>query len=319
MKQPLWTTIIRTRGSGNHTLEETIGSVINQTYPKKSIILVIHDPKGQNAPAIRKLVTKLNREISITLLHGDPKKKRGNPINVGLDFARKHTKPQFASILDDDDIFYPEMGEVLIGRMLEEKANFAYGNTIISRRTPYRDGFAEIGKGKGYGEPFNPVRLVAENYLHLSSVIFSPRQFPDANIHEDMDLWEDWYLLLSLLFSGKLKPVYVNSTVSEYRIIGQQDSNSFHRFSRKEIERNYGIIKDLSKNQSLTISYQDVFRIYPELALIAPEPNDSDIQKLLNTIKAYEDIARRKLVKFYLAAAKRFGKLPDLQPKKKSS
>lgn len=308
MAQPLWTTIIRTNGTRDKTLTEAIRSVAVQTYQPVSIVLVISNTHKTYEKKAAATAEKLSSEIPIDICFADPRKKRGHPINVGLD----HCRAEYVSILDDDDIFYPHMGRTLIKELEKGTCNFAYGNTTISRRTAMSDGFAEISsQTHGYGEPFNPVRLVAQNYVHMSSVIFKFSDFRSIRTSEQLELWEDWYLLLGMLFSGNIKAKHVDREVSEYRIVGTENSNSFHRFPKKELLRNYTIIKNAFIKEKLTIAFDDVFRIYPELPTITDTPNQSDIQKLLDQQHYADDLLNRRFIRSYLKLCSLLHKLPE--------
>lgn len=303
----LWTTIIRTQGKRNQTLKDAILSVARQKYRPVSVIVSIQNKDSVVAKRAETFIGKINTDIPLSSFYADPAKKRGNPINVGLD----HCESEYVGILDDDDIYYPEMGSTLIPHLRDGYHNLAYGNTTLSWRTEHDDGFSEIrSQKKGFGQEFNPVRLAAENYIHPSSMIYRFKDFKDIRTHDSHVLWEDWYLLLSMLFTDKLRGVYIDKDVSEYRLIGDEQTNSFHKFSIEELKRNYEFVVNSFKDKRFSVGYQDVFKIYPEISLVTDEPNDSDIQKLLSKIQYDETLLNRRFIKLYLKLASRLGSLP---------
>lgn len=305
--QPLWTTIIRTTGNRNETLKEAILSVAAQTYRPVSVIVSIQPREEATYSVTVNYVRSITTSIPITTVRADPSKERGNPINVGLD----NCQAEYISLLDDDDILYPTMGATLIKVLQTHQFNFAYGNTIISRRTPLNQGFVEIGeKKKGFGEPFSPIRLAAENYLHPSSIIYSFKEFGKIRTHEDYVLWEDWYLYLQMLFTNKLKAIYIDHDVSEYRLVGSQDTNSFHTFPVEELKKAHIFIKKSLQNKTFSVDQEAVFKVFPEIALISEKPNDSTIQHLLDKIHYFEELQKRKCIRMYLEICQRINRIP---------
>jgi glycosyltransferase involved in cell wall biosynthesis len=294
--QPEWTIIIRTQGKRNKTLLRALKSVAAQTYTSKSVLISFHSADDEYYSNIKALARQTESELnlSIKLVRADSAQKRGHAINIALD----NCKTKYVSILDDDDNYLPNMGEDLIKALEETEANLVYGNTLV---VEHKESVADkmiLHQYKGYGEEFNPIRLVAENYIHLSGCIYDLSEFQDIRTSEEIDMWEDWYLLLEILFSNKLKGVYINSDVSKYHVVAPYTSNTFHKRGKKEIERAYQIIESAFSDRRLSIAYEDVFKVYPRQSLVFNKPNNSDIQKLRNKLQTFRRIKNRKSFQF---------------------
>jgi glycosyltransferase involved in cell wall biosynthesis len=292
-----WSVVIRTQGKRNKTLRRAINSVKKQSYESKDIIIAYQADLSEEKDRYTGVENIVSREscIDIRLVKADPNKGRGHVINVGLDACQA----EYVSILDDDDVYLPSMGEDLISVLDQRNKNLAYGNTIVVRHKDTLSDSNILGARKEYGEEFNPVRLVAENYIHLSGVIYRFSDFTKCRINEEIDMWEDWYLLLKLLFTNRLKAVYIDKEVSEYHVLGKYVSNTFHKKALSEIKKNYKTIEKDFEGENFPLFYRDVFTIYPKLSVLKEEPNKSDIQQLLNQVERFNHIKSRKSYQFF--------------------
>lgn len=229
----LWTLVIRTKGTRETGLRDALDSFTFQNYPHKFLIVVIHSADISRINKVKKTITQSVHDTPFEVYLADPKKKIGHPINVALD----HCNSTYVSFLDDDDILLPNAGSTLIAHIQKDKINFAYGKAIKKDKV---NPDKQLGS---YNSPFDPTRLVVENYIPTGSYIFEHRSFSNIRTSEEIDVLEDWFLLLKFLFSGKLKAKYYNIPVIDIRVVSENLSESFSAGSSKQIAGCYRYIK----------------------------------------------------------------------------
>lgn len=205
--------IIRTQGRDLDLLQESIGSVLMQTTHMTACV-VVHGPKALYDEVARWLDLRRHR---LVLLHAwRSARKRGYPLNVGLDYLRRNVgRYDFFCFLDDDDILYPLYAERLTWALFNSQADIVYG--LSNQRTPWLAAQpGHVAKPTGF--------LVASNFIPIhayivrtSLILHQPIRF-----REDMDYLEDWDFILALLkLSARI--AHLPEFLCEYRLI--QDGN----------------------------------------------------------------------------------------------
>lgn len=278
----LWNIIVRYHKDCIDQLADALYSIAGQSYPKIQVVLVGHTSDGKLHKKVGSLVEKFKGLLSIEHVTANPKKKRGHPLNIGLD----HCKGTYVSFLDYDDRYYPHFGELLINAIKNDSANFAFGTSIRTNQKSENDHYKTVSKTRTDHTTFNPVYFVTNNYLPINSFVFDRSVFTDIRFDENLDVLEDWDYLLQLLFSQNLKVTFVNSTVSEYYVRddntnspvydyqsnGRMPAESIH--ARKHIPAKY-------IGKTFPVLYQDAFDIYPDCNELLNTPLDkSDIGQL---------------------------------------
>ena len=288
--EELWTIIIRTRGNKSSELSQAVRSVVSQKYQSKSLIVAIHTKDPALVQETRTVLKTFQNKIPLSILLADPSKKRGHPLNIALD----HCQGRYVSFLDDDDKLLPGAGSFLISKLQKDNLNFAYGKAEINHQPDTKE------KIETYSHSFNPIRLVAENYIPIGSFIYDFSEFADIRTDETIDMWEDWYLLLSMLFSGKMRARFFDHSVLEIRTNGQRASNTLNELNLSKIRTDYNVIEKAFIRKTFPISYEDSFLIYPKLAVLQEKPNTSEIQLLRSALLYHKEITDRYAVRLYL-------------------
>lgn len=269
--------LIRTQGRRLDLLEESVNSVLQQTVPITPCI-VVHANKSALS-VVEQWAKRYGDEVHV--LHADlPGRRRGYPLNVGLDFVEKNAKRfDFFCILDDDDIYYPMFAERLTAALAISGADIAYCTT--NSRVPGQQPVSAH-------PPLPTAALVVGNFIPINAYVVRTDLLikSGARMREDIHYLEDWDFLVSLLYADA-KFTALNETLSEFRIIGdgnvehKQDPEHFEHcrkivnarggLAAKQvgIERFYRDILDFDFSARPALSPQDKAHIQAALNLIA--------------------------------------------------
>jgi len=201
---------IRTQGRRLDLLEEAVSSVLSQTL-KVVPCIIVHE-----SFIVFEKIQNWARNISahIEVLHA-PRvdRRRGYPLNVGLDYLNLNLKSfDFFCILDDDDVYYPLFAEQLWRKMTLSNADMVY--CLTNSRVP----------GEAVGPAHRPLpasALVSGNFIPINAYIVRSNFLKDSSVrfNENIHYLEDWDFLLSLLGSNA-RMVFLDEVLSEFRIIG---------------------------------------------------------------------------------------------------
>ncbi|QTA84464.1 glycosyltransferase family 2 protein [Desulfonema magnum] len=202
--------IIRTTGKRNDSLAEALQSVAFQ-HLKCLAVVVTHGTDTQILSEVDSVCKEINT-LDYVLLHAtDTHKKRGYPLNVGLDYCY-NCGFTFDAIffLDDDDIVYP---------FFTQKMRQAFDATdadVIYSASNQRH------LGSQPEEAYRPKHisyLFIENFIPINSYSVCFRSLKENNLlfDESLEYTEDWHFLLRLLEKG-LRFEALHETLSEFRM-----------------------------------------------------------------------------------------------------
>jgi len=175
---PRVTIVIRTMG--RKSLEESIASVIAQTYQPIEMLIV-------NA-AGRPLPERPPRPVPISVVGGCRPLNRPQAANVGL----RHAKGELIGFLDDDDYFEPEHVASLVETLrTSPSARVAYSGVLFV--TDDRRPFARMNR------PFDRRALLEDNFIQMGAALFC-RSLVEAGaaFDETMENFQDWDFWLQL-------------------------------------------------------------------------------------------------------------------------
>ena len=223
---------VRTQGKRMDYLLDALLSIQHQTQPLTPCVIV-HG--NHEAFAMVRAFLK-QHVIQAVLLHApDIQRRRGHPLNVGIDYLAAHQNDyDYLCFLDDDDIFYPDFAKRL-SQVLEDS-----GKDVVFIQTM---GKAIDGSIAPIHPPLPPICLVASNFIPINAYVVRADFFLEANIRfpEDMDYVEDWDILLQMLAKGAtFMPCF--ETHAEIRLIG--DGNATFKHNPEHFERCYNRLRD---------------------------------------------------------------------------
>lgn len=185
---PLVSVVVRSMD--RPTLARALASVGNQTYPQVEVVVVnargaAHSPLPPAGILPVRLV-----DLGVPL-------PRSRAANMGLQAARG----DLLVLLDDDDWFDPSHLERLVFALRQHQGSVAAYAGVRC----LHEGEGETRAGRVFDEPFDPVRLLAENYIPVHALLFrrSVLEGPEGcRFDEAFDLFEDWDFLLQLRTRG---------------------------------------------------------------------------------------------------------------------
>ena len=146
-----------------HYLSECIISILNQTYPYWEL-LIIDDESADNSYDIVNAFAEKDERIKLF-------KNKGSGIIDALQLAFKHSKGDYITRMDSDDVMLPNKLEVLLNNLI------GYGEKHIA--VGLVEYFSESGVGEGYKSYetwLNNLTKTGNNYseIYKECVIPSP-------------------------------------------------------------------------------------------------------------------------------------------------
>jgi len=245
--------IVRTKDRTD-CLSKAIKSVADQSFP--NIELVVVNDGGENIADIL-ADNKKGAIRELKYLNFEKNQGRVNAANAGLQAA----KGDFLIFLDDDDWFGNTHIEGLANSLSDEQeVSIVYSSVTCVELID--DKWVEHSI---FDYPFDPVRLLVENYIPIHSALFS-RSILDAGCRFDteFDRLEDWDFWLQA------------SAVSDFKHVKQNTA-----FYRKSQDSGFGVKQDQVEdnrfrmaiyrkwsgrwNDESLLSLMDRARSYPEL------------------------------------------------------
>lgn len=211
---PIASVLVRTMPGRAGKLKEAIASIIGQTY--QPIELVIVEDGGSTAQAFCNQLRLAERFSDVKYL---PLEKCGRCKAGNAALAAATGK--LLCFLDDDDLFYADHLEVLVGEWLSDPTLGAvYGlafqvDTEIISDEPwiYRDKLHSLI----YRQPFNRGLLWHHNYLPIQTVLFQRRLYEElGGFDPELDNLEDWNLWVRYSLKNNFR--MVKKITSLYRV-----------------------------------------------------------------------------------------------------
>ena len=182
--------IVRTQGTRPEELARALESLGHQVAPCLAVVVVHAEQAAFDQ-------VKARCGDSAAVVHaGDLKKKRGYPINRGLQYlCEQAPEIEYAFLLDDDDIVYPFFSSEVLASFATSGADVVYTG---SNR-----------KMEGYepepGFELRPsLHLLLENFIPTNSFAFRLKTLRERGVwaDEEIEYLEDWRLLIAFLEKG---------------------------------------------------------------------------------------------------------------------
>jgi glycosyltransferase involved in cell wall biosynthesis len=199
------------RSTGRAELVAALDSVAKQTYD--AIEVLVADAAGTGSVSM-----PADFRFSLRVIGNGFKLRRSQAANLLLAEAGGG----FALFLDDDDWIAPTH----VSRLIEElKGNpaailaYAGVSCVECPAGPLMPEPKDCLEVRCYDEPFNPIRLLVENYLPIHAVLFRTEALsvtPSPQFDPSFDLFEDWDFWLQFLALGDF--LHVPGISAYYRI-----------------------------------------------------------------------------------------------------
>ena len=214
--------VIMAAYNAEKTIEQSINSVLNQTYPAVELLVVDDYSQDRTVKLVENIMARDNR---VRLIY--------NKENSGVSYTRKHgleeAKGAWIAILDSDDIWAPEKLEKQI--ILQKKMNadlLFTGSAFMDSDGQPIDWYLHAPTEVTYRQ------LLKQNVLSNSSALVRKELYAKHyaigdGMHEDFAIW------LSILKEGK-KAYGVDERLLIYRIA--KSSKSGNKFKAAKMNWN---------------------------------------------------------------------------------
>ena len=207
------------RTTGDRPMLDTLQSLALQSLKCVPVVIVHGD--AETYARVKRNCDESSAGSSAVVLHANhTDRKRGYPINVGLDYCLEQLPgADFLFLLDDDDIVYPFFTRVLAAAFLASQADVVYAAS--NRREP--------GQPASSSWDLQPVyHLLRHNFITSNSYAIRLEALRKSGLRmtEELEYGEDWQFLIRMLEAGfRFHPI--SMTLSEFRLY--HDGDSTHR------------------------------------------------------------------------------------------
>lgn len=241
--QPLVSVVVRTYRGRLGFLRESVQSILNQTYNAVEVV-VVEDGSDEAAAFLESLDLPPGKSI-----RHFPIDKSGRCVagNHGLAQANG----QFLNFLDDDDLFFADHLEVLVGEIMRQpELGAVYTNawevaTEVTSLEPLA--YREIVHSCRYRQAFSRRLLWRQNYIPIQAILFKRELFErHGGFDLDLDALEDWHLWIKYSLDADFK--YISKTTSLYRT-----PNNPREAKKRQahLDRYYQAVLDKQKEMSV--------------------------------------------------------------------
>lgn len=271
-KYPKISVLIRTTGRRN-LLKDALRSIQQQTYPNVEVVIVEDglatvEDVGNEFPELEVQYRSLLRNVG-----------RCQAGNVAMEIA----KGEYFIFLDDDDLFYPDHLEQLMGSMQLYKAKVAYSYAFELPTTLDESNWTIKAQGQMYTvfrQEFSFIKLLEYNYIPINTLLFHHSLFKECGgLDPEYELLEDWNLFLR--FALKVRPfVTVPKTTALYRTPLNRESAH-----KRNMQMQNALHVRRMRHASLSI---DKVTIHDVLDIVnATRPNMNNVRQILHYLRRY--------------------------------
>ena len=223
---PVVSVLMRTMPGRSGKLREAMASVAQQTYAHMGgpIELVVVEDGGQGIESAKVALDTLRSSGVLANVVYVPLPKSGRCIagNKALEVATG----QLCCFLDDDDLFYADHLEVLVGEWLQQPklgAVYALGYEVRTRvlsEEPWV--YENVMHSLIHRQAFSRPTLWHHNYFPIQTVLFQRRLYEEyGGFDLDLENLEDWNLWVRYSLKNDFK--LVPKVTSLYRVPDQLD------------------------------------------------------------------------------------------------
>lgn len=229
-------------------INKALESVNKQSYPNKELIIIDDFSTDNTSEKIEQFISQTNVKENfpggITFIKHKKNMNAPDTLNEGIGIA----KGKYISIINTDDMYEPNRLEIMLKKMKEANAQFAFSNVqIINEKneiTKYDDFermFAVLKK-----LPRCSLALAIENMgISTGNYIFEKKLYNLVGGFNRYHFIHDWDFILRVCL--KTEPLYIESTNYIYRFhetnTMKQISESFEKADKKEKEV-YNVLYD---------------------------------------------------------------------------
>ena len=172
------------------TLPDCLRSILNQTYANIEVIVV-----NDAGIDVKEIIDPLNHKGYI--LYTAHSKNRGIAAarNTGIGMARG----KYIAYLDDDDIYYPEHIETLVGTLESGDYKVAYTDANRGHQRTLNGRQVVTRRDVPYSSEFDYDRILVQNFIPTLCILHEKSCLEDTGrFDESLPVLEDWDLWIRL-------------------------------------------------------------------------------------------------------------------------
>lgn len=210
-------------------IEETIKSVINQSYNNWEMILVDDMSKDKSCEIIEKYQ---NYDSRIKLIKLDKNSGAAIARNTAMELA----KGRFLAFLDGDDIWMPNKLEIQINLMLKNKAAISHTDyEVIADNGESLNKIVSVPKSLSYRQYLSNT-IIQTVTVVLDKEYVGEIRMPNIKMRQDFATW------LSILKKG-YNALGINEVLGKYR----RANNSLSSNKFKAMQKNWYVYRKIEK------------------------------------------------------------------------
>lgn len=212
---PLVSVITRTYQGREALLQQTIYSVLNQTYPNIELVVVEDGGCSQQA-LVEQLASQAGLGQQVRFIP-NPKEGRSSAGNAGLAAAQG----RWLMFLDDDDLIFADHIETLVqvlNKNPDYAAAYALAFEVLTDMAADRKSYTEthFNTPHTFFQAWDYAVLQHHNFIPIQAIIFQRELYAHwGGFDVDLDQLEDWHLWLR--YGYKQQFFYVPKTTSLFR------------------------------------------------------------------------------------------------------
>lgn len=231
--------IVRYHNEGSiELLKDALFSISVQTYSNIQVIVACQNVEKEKLRGIQTFLKKLpfqetrpavistragktHGHILFNLKCGNRKDIRATLLNKGLACCRG----RYVAFLDYDDVIYQHAYEKLIAELVKTHAAIAIGGTVRADLKIETKSLYAVNKKPYLSRTFNIFDFIIDNFIPIHSFVIDRKRIKKwgLKVNENLQAYEDYYLLLKLIFEYKTDYSLITDPICEYRF---RDDNS---------------------------------------------------------------------------------------------
>ena len=251
----------------NKYIDETVSSVLNQTFPNFEWIIV--DDGSTNEDDLQKLNEIEKKDKRIKVYH---KKNEGPAAARDFGATKISDTSKYLLFLDSDDLINETYLECAYWTLeTNSKASWAYADTINFD-----------GEEFTWVKWYNPLKMMYDNLLVMTALIRREAFFAVNGFEiRDKNVYEDWCLWLKMISAGMF-PVRMNFLGFWYRKKAKEESE-LKRSNADNREKAMSYVKNITSKMDLS-NIKDAIQ-YPRENFNWDEISEKDDSMLISKLK----------------------------------
>lgn len=271
---PLVSIIVRTCNRPD-VLKETLISIRNQTY-KNIEVVIVEDGKDIS----KKMLDEEFSDLNIKYFSFGENVGRCKAGNKALSMATG----KYFNFLDDDDLFYEDHIETLVGELENSNKKVAYTTAfetpiVIDSKSPYN--YKLLDEYIVVSTDFNPLKIMYNNITPIQCVMFEKEVYENCGgFDEELDALEDWDLWIR--YSLKYPFKFIGRTTSIYRVPGVlSDVEKRTDFLNSYLQK----VRDKHKDEMIKTNMGETIDFYEYIIHLNTKPYVARIEKIKTILK----------------------------------